>query len=211
MDPVMGWYEGAAPSGSRFARFSAEEALRMCEALEVTSLSLIGPSASDAPIGAVTEAFQAVCDRAAAFGARVHVEFVPFTAIPSLATAWAIVSGAERANGGVLFDTWHFFRGDPDFALLERIPGDRIFAVQIDDAAAEISGSLREDTVRRLLPGDGCFDLRGAVRTLYRTGALRAVGPEVISAELEAMPAVDAARLAGSRVRELVLAATTGA
>ena len=43
---------------------------------------------------------------------------------------------ADRANGGIVFDTWHFFRGDPDFDLLATVPGDRIYCVQIDDAAA---------------------------------------------------------------------------
>jgi hypothetical protein len=39
-------------------------------------------------------------------------------------------------------DTWHFFRSHPDFELLARIPGDRIFAVQVDAAAVEVRGSF---------------------------------------------------------------------
>jgi len=208
MDPIMNWYEGQAPAGSRFGRFGAAETLSMCEALGVASISPIGQATSDAPIGAVAEAFGELCDRAAAFGARVHLEFVPFTAIADLATAWAIVSEADRPNGGLLFDTWHFFRGVADFALLESIPGDRILAIQVDDAAPEIVGTLREDTARRLLPGDGCFDLGRALGVLARRGALRVVGAEVISPEMMAMEPAEAARLATSRVRAAVAAAS---
>ena len=63
---------------------------------------------------------------------------------------------------------------------------------------------MREDTQNRLLPGDGDLDLPRAVRALDRIGALRWVGPEVISPVTEAMPPVEAARVAVDRVRELI-------
>ena len=104
----------------------------------------------------------------------------------------------------ILFDTWHFFRGSPAFEDLEAVPGERIFAVQVDDALPDVIGSLWEDTQRRLLPGDGCFDLPRVLRTLARIGGLRLVGPEVISPQTAAMAPRDAARVAGDRVRRLV-------
>jgi len=95
----------------------------------------------------------------------------------------------------------------PDFELLATVPGDRIYCVQIDDAAAEPRASLRDDTNNRLLPGDGDLDLTRAVRALAQIDALRWVGPEVISPTLEAMPAVEVAQLAGDKVRELIATA----
>jgi sugar phosphate isomerase/epimerase len=204
LDPVMNWYGGAPRADSRFARFPLDEAMAMAEALQVVSITVIGQATSDLPLDEVAGPFGSVCDRAAGFGAQVHLEFIPMTAIPDLAAAWTIVEGADRANGGILFDTWHFFRGDPDFAVLEQVPGERIFAVQIDDAAAEVRGSMREDTQNRLLPGDGDLHLPRVVRALDRIGALRWVGPEVISPVLEAMPPVEGARVAVDRVRELI-------
>src|SRR5215207_385785 len=199
LDPVMNWYGGAPRADSRFARFPLDQALAMGEALQAVSITVFGQATSDLPLDEVAGPFGSVCDRAAGFGAQVHLEFIPMTAIPDLAGAWTIVQGADRPNGGILFDTWHFFRGDPDFAVLEQVPGERIFAVQIDDAAAEVRGSMREDTQNRLLPGDGVFDLTRAVRVLDRIGALRLVGPEVISPDTAAMPPVEAARVAGDR------------
>jgi sugar phosphate isomerase/epimerase len=210
MDPVTNWYGGAPATGSRFARFPADESLRMGEALQVVSITVIGQATSELPVEEVAGAFAAVCDRAAGLGAQVHLEFIPMTAIPDLATAWAIVREADRPNGGVLFDTWHFFRGTPDFDVLDRVPGERILAVQIDDAEAEVRGSMREDTQNRLLPGDGSFDLPRVVGALDRIGALRWVGPEVISPVTEAMPAVEAARIAGDRVRDLIARVRAG-
>lgn len=204
MDPVMNWHPATEPSRSRFARFTMDDALRMCEALRVVSMTAIASSTSAASGDELIELFGTLCDRAADVGALVHLEFIPMTPITDVATAWTIVGQADRPNGGILFDTWHFFRGSADFDALEAVPGERILAVQVDDALPEVVGSLWDDTQRRLLPGDGCFDLPRVLRTLVRTGGLRRVGPEVIAPETAAMPAADAARLAGDRTRALV-------
>ena len=94
--------------------------------------------------------------------------------------------------------------------MLAGIPGEKIFCVQLDDAAAVPQGSLREETSRRLLPGDGALDLVAAVQALHQIGALRWVGPEVISPELAAMPVLDAATLAMERTRAIMAAALAG-
>ena len=207
MDPVMNWYPDREPSPSRFAGVSTDDALEMCEALGVVSLSVIATASSAVPVPDLAGYFGRVCDRAAGFGAQVHLEFIPFTIVRNLRIAWDIVRAADRPNGGLLFDTWHFFRGEPEFTVLAQVPGDRIFCVQLDDATAEPHGSLREETSRRLLPGDGELDLVAAVRALDRIGALRWVGPEVISPELAAMPVLAAATLAVERTRALVAGA----
>ena len=207
IDPVMNWYPDREPSPSRFAGVSADDALRMCEALGVVSLSAIATANSDLPVPDLAGPFGALCDRAAGFGAQVHLEFIPFTVVRTLRIAWDLVRAAGRPNGGLVFDTWHFFRGDPEYDVLAGIPGDRIFRVQLDDAPATPWGTLREETSHRLLPGDGALDLGVALRALHGIGALRWVGPEVISPELEAMPVAEAAALAMARTRAAVAAA----
>jgi sugar phosphate isomerase/epimerase len=207
VDPVMNWHPSSGTSASRFAAFAADQSLRWVEVLEAVSLTAVAMDEADVPLEAMAPPFAGLCDGAAEVGAQVHLEFMPISCVATLREAWTIVRGADRPNGGIVFDTWHFFRGDPDFDLLATIPGDRIFCVQIDDAAAEPRASLRDDTKNRLLPGDGDLDLSRAVRALAEIDALRWVGPEVISPSLEAMPAVGAARLAGDKVRELIAAA----
>jgi sugar phosphate isomerase/epimerase len=204
VDPVMNWHPATEASRSRFAGFSTDEALDMSEAVGAISITAIASSTSAAPIDELIELFGSLCDRAANIGALVHLEFIPMTPIADLATAWRIVREADRQNGGILFDTWHFFRGSADYDVLATVPGDRILAVQVDDAHQAVTGSLWEDTQRRLLPGAGCFDLARVLQTLALAGGLRLVGPEVISPETAAMPAAEAARVAGQRVRELV-------
>lgn len=207
MDPVMNWYPHDPMPRSRFARISADDALRSCEELGVAALTVIAAPSPEVPVDALAERFAVVCGRAAAFGAEVQLEFMPFTVVPSLRIAWEVVRTADRTNGGLLFDTWHFFRGDPDFDVLATVPGDRIFCVQLDDAPAVPEADLRAETNRRLLPGDGELDLRRAVRALNRIGALRWVGPEVLSPELAALPVHQSAALAVHRCKGLLAAA----
>lgn len=204
LDGLMNWYAGEPLTTSRTAMFTADEVLRLCAAVRAVSLTVFARPTCEVPFDEVAESFRTLCDRAAVVGTNVMLEFMPMLAIKDLSTASAIVQTADRPNGGLLFDTWHFFRGNPDFAALDELPGHRIFAVQVADGGSEARGSLAEDTFHRRLPGDGCFDLPRVLRTLDRIGALGWVGPEVISPTTAAMPPTDAARTAVSRVRDLV-------
>ena len=207
LDPVMNWHEGVPRQGSRFGRVPVEEALRIARDLGVVALTVLAHAETDLSPALLGEAFGAVCDVAGQWGAQVHLEFMPMSAVTDLATAWQVVQAADRPNGGIAFDTWHFFRGTPDLAVIAQVPGDRIFTVQVDDALAEPQGSLREDTQQRLLPGDGELDLTGVLRALDRSGGLTWVGPEVISPRTAAMPPEQAALLARDKVERALAAA----
>lgn len=204
VDPLMNWYPGGGPPRSRFSRFSPQESLRMVADLGAVSLTAIGTGSCDGEASELAGPFGILCDQAADLGVLVHLEFIPMTVVSSLAVALQIVQGADRRNGGILFDTWHFFRGDPDFDVLARTPGELVFAVQLDDALPEVVGALWEDTQRRLAPGEGSFDLTRVVRALADIGGLHRVGPEIIHPHWAAMPPVEAAALAGEKTRAVL-------
>jgi sugar phosphate isomerase/epimerase len=197
IDPILTWVTPDEPPPGPLGEFTVDDVLRIGDAFGVTATSAIVIGADDVPVEAIAERFAALCDRVADHGWVVQLEFVPMSAVKDVATAWEIARLADRPNGGILVDSWHFFRGRPDFDALDAVPGDRVFAVQLDDAAAEVQGSMWDDTLRhRLLPGDGVFDLRRLIRALHDIGGLTAVGPEVISERMRALPPVEAARLA---------------
>jgi len=205
LDAVFSWLrpgdtlalEGTTP-------ITVDEAVRIADAMGIGLLNAIALRAAPLPAEAIAERFAAFCDAAARAGCRVHLEFAPHSAVPDIATAWEIVQLAGRGNGGILFDSWHFFRGRPDFEALASVPGDRLFAAQISDGTAEPVGHWFDETMhRRLLPGDGAFDLVRVVRTLDASGALALCGPEVISDDLHALAPEEAASLARDRLRGL--------
>ena len=169
-----------------------DELFRRGDALGIDSLTVLEPFGETLGPAAAATAFGRLCDRAADHGWRVHLEFIPFTGIPDLATAWDIVERADRDNGGLLFDTWHFYRGTADEELLRTIPGEKIYRVQVADAPAESQYALREESLHhRRLPGEGDLNLLSPIRTLDDIGGLNSVGIEVISDDLDERPATE--------------------
>ena len=137
--------------------------------------------------------FHDLCRRAADRGLSVGFEIVAWGNVTSVDDALRLLDGAP-ANGGLVIDSWHVFRGGIALGDLARLPPERILGVQIDDAAAEPSGPLPEDTLHRLPCGRGAFDLAG-----FRD-ALRAIGVdlpwcvEIIAPEIATMDAGRCAR-----------------
>jgi sugar phosphate isomerase/epimerase len=205
LDAVFSWLrpedtmalEGTTP-------VTVDESVRIASAMGAPFINAIALRGEPLPKDVIAERFAAFCDRAAEGGCGVHLEFAPHSAVPDVATAWEIVQLAGRGNGGVLFDSWHFFRGRPDLDALRSIPGERIFASQISDGTAEPVGHWFEETMhRRLLPGDGDFDLVPVVQALASIGALTVTGPEVISDAMHDLPPSEAALLAAERLSAL--------
>lgn len=148
-------------------------------ARSITVIEMFGVTPS---LDEAAEAFAALCDRAAADGLLVHIEFLPFGGIPDLASGLAIVEAAGRPNGKLTVDSWHLFRSGSTLADLAGISGECIGTVQINDAPARASGDLLHETMNgRLLPGQGEFDLPGFIRTLDAIGSRAPIGVEVFS------------------------------
>ncbi len=174
------------------AFLGTEEAdfFRAAEAIGVSSMTVFEPFGVRWPPEILAASLAAVCERARSSGLRVNVEFIPFLGIPDLATAWQAVSMSGASNAGIVLDTWHYFRGAPDHDLLASIPGGRIGAVQVSDAALAAAESLEIDCLHHRRPaGDGAFPLEEVLTVLQHTGGLNDVGPEIFSDAFDVRPA----------------------
>ena len=168
----------------------------------VTAVEMMGVTPS---LDEAAEAFADLCDLAARHGMKAHIEFLPFGGIPDLASAWAIVQAAGRANGGLTLDSWHFFRSGANFDLLEQIPGSRIHTVQINDAPAEPQSDLLHETMTaRLVPGQGSFDLPRFIGTLDRIGSTAPVSVEIFSAATSSSPMAEAIACWAPAARDII-------
>ena len=203
IDPLLRWVPGvelpdsADAAGAAFFAHDEADFLAVAEAVGARSLNLALVAEHEVARDRVAEAFAGVCDRGAERGLLVHLEFLPWTTLPDLAAALDVVERAGRANGGVTLDAWHHFRSGGDAAAVAAAPGDRILAVQLDDAPARPEADLVEETThRRLLPGAGELDLTGLLRSLQAIGSPAPLGVEVFSDALAAQPADEVARRA---------------
>ena len=125
----------------------------------------------------------------------MSLEFLPWSGIPDLPTAWQIVESCGRDNAGLMIDGWHWFRTGGDTSLLRQIPGERIGGVQLCDAPAKPEGDLLDEAMhRRLLPGHGDADLLSLVRCLDEIGCRAPLAVETFNDELMALPLDEASR-----------------
>jgi sugar phosphate isomerase/epimerase len=204
LDAVYSWLRPSDAFGED-QPLSVEDFLRLASEMGVQFINALAMRRrDDLSTDLVVERFAHLCHLASDIGCQVHLEFEPHSRLPDLASAWEIVRLAGCENGGVLFDSWHFFRGNADFQALESIPGARIFACQISDGATARVGHWSQEMLHhRLLPGDGVFDLTRAIRCLSASGGLTLCGPEVLSDELHALSPTPAARQASERMGAL--------
>jgi sugar phosphate isomerase/epimerase len=176
-------------------------AFHLADVFGVPTVQVAGTFSAPPPAADVAQAFGLLCDRAAAHGLQVALEFVPYTDIPDVVTAGAIIAAAGRPNGGLCVDSWHFYRGRPDLEALGGVPADRIFLIQLrpDDA------NRRHDAVRnRRVPGAGEFDLLAWLRAMDRPGLDATVSVEVYSDALAGLEPAAAASLAFTATREVL-------
>jgi len=209
IDAVTGWlpvrYPPRSPELKDFLDHHIDTAFEMASELGAESLLAIGCFDH----GAVdrrhqVECFGELCNRAADHDLRVGLEFIPMWGIPTLRAALEIVEAVNASNGGLVFDTWHFFRSDPDMELLGAIPEAKTFAVQMADASWQISGNLLEDCLaHRRLPGEGEFPLGSLIARLAGMG-ITDFGPEIFSAALDELSAGKAAALCAQSTRKLL-------
>jgi sugar phosphate isomerase/epimerase len=157
------------------------------------------------PLDVMTEAFAALCERAGD-DLTVALEFMPYSGVPDLATAWKIIYDADRVNGALIVDVWHWARAGMTPADLDPVPADRIVAVQLCDVLEHPMKPLRAESLgHRLPPGQGYGDAVGVVRALREKGVRpRVVTAEVISDELVSRGVVTAARTTADAAREVL-------
>jgi sugar phosphate isomerase/epimerase len=212
LDPAWWWLPGASEihippehDHERIFRYTELELFAVADAVGARSLNAVDVFGGPWSLDEAAAAFAGLCDRAADHGLLVHLEFLPWSRIPDLATAWQVVGAADRPNGGLMLDAWHYFRSDPDGALLRSIPGRSIVGVQLCDAPAtpEID-PLHATLHERLLPGEGELPLSTLLKDLQATGTTAPIGVEVFSDVLHAQDPEDVGRLAGTSLDPLL-------
>ncbi len=141
-------------------------------------------------------------------GLKVCIEWLPWSGLPTLKSAWEMIQEAGGDNLGLVVDTWHWLRqpGGPDPETLRQIPGDRIHCVQLDDTtvAGEGDDAMLESMTNRLLPGEGEVDWPSFLALLDEIGADPIWAPEVFNLGLMERGATEMARRIGESTRKVL-------
>lgn len=202
------WDEGAHREESDRVRHLLLEAAEVLGArhLKVT------PDGDDGPWDRQVWAarFGELAAQAQGVGARLGIEFFPWSNIKTLHDGLQLVADAGHDAGGVVIDTWHVARAHTPPSDLAAVPLDRIVGVELNDADAEVVGTLFEDTVhRRRYCGEGVFDLTGMIAALRTAGWNGPWGVEILSDEHRAQPVGEAIARAAASARNVLHEATS--
>ncbi len=179
------------------------QVLEAAESLEPRHLK-VTPDGDDGPWyrGRWAARFAELAAQAQDLGARLGIEFFPWSNIKTLQDGLQLVADAGHEAGGVVIDTWHIARAHTPIADLASVPVERIVGVELNDADEQVIGTLFEDTVhRRRYCGDGVFDLSGMITALRTAGWTGPWGVEILSDEHRSQPMASAVHRAAASGR----------
>jgi sugar phosphate isomerase/epimerase len=151
----------------RESLFDAAVALQASHIKVGTAFS--GPLTSVDPL---VEPLRQLSEETAGRGIRIAIGPMPFSMLATIPMAAELVRRVDNAACGIMVDSWHVFRAGTTLDELKTcLTPDIVVGVELDDADADVVGTLFEDTTNnRRLCGRGSFDLAGLVRTLTSLG-----------------------------------------
>ena len=146
----------------------------------------------------LVEPLRRLTAEAALRGSRIALEPMPFSMVGSVPVAADLMRKVDMPGCGLVVDYWHVFRAGTTLdELSASLTADQIFGVELNDAAAEVRGTLFEDTRdNRRLCGQGDQDVTGFIQALEFLGFKGPWGVEILSDEHRALPVKEALRVA---------------
>jgi sugar phosphate isomerase/epimerase len=172
----------------------------------------IGDLGNDcADVARMTDEFAALCHQAAQRGTNVLFEMLPaqFSRAPSLDAVLAICTGAGARNGGIMLDNLHLQRtGTAPQDIVRKIGPGIPLGVEINDGMLAMPVKFQDSVVnKRLLPGDGEFDIAAFLHAAWTHGYDGPIGVEVLNEYIRKWPLETAATEAFAKARRVVTAA----
>ena len=108
-----------------------------------------------------------------AYGLTMNLEPMPWTHLPTLASAQKLIAASGQHNVGILVDAIHFWRAGESLDALRALAPQQLNYMQLCDAPARIptdTGELiYQARCARRVPGEGELDLRGLLAALPPT------------------------------------------
>jgi sugar phosphate isomerase/epimerase len=206
---LLDWYctdaRKAASDEIRALLLDAAEILR-ARHIKIADL---GNDCADVP--QMTEAFAPLCRQAAERGTNILFEMLPaqFSHAPSLDQVLALTRGSGERNGGIMLDNLHLQRiGIGSEEIVRKLEAGDLIGVEINDGARAMPLNFLDSVVnKRLLPGDGEFDIAAFLQALWAVGYDGPIGVEVLNEYMRKWDLKTAATEAFAKTQRVVTAA----
>jgi sugar phosphate isomerase/epimerase len=169
----------------------------------------LGNDCADVP--QMTEEFGVLCGEAKERGTNVLFEMLPaaLSRAPSLDAVLAICRGSGADNGGIMLDNLHLQRtATPPEDIVRKLPRELPLGVEINDGTLALPVNLVDSVInKRLLPGDGEFDIGAFLQAVWTRGFDGPIGVEVLNQYIRKWPLETAATEAFAKTTRVVTAA----
>jgi 2-keto-myo-inositol isomerase len=145
-----------------------------------------------------------LCDIAAEHGVGLGFEFLgqPDCSVPTLDLAEEIVRTAARDNLGLVIDSFHFYAGGSNVAMIEKLDPRQIYIFHINDAE-DLPRAQIEDR-HRLLPGLGILPLGEMIAAFRSIGYDGVASVEIFRPEYWERDPFELAREAHTAAEQIV-------
>lgn len=164
-------------------KFKEQICFHMCDLFGVDSINC--GLMENYSVEHTAQKLRELCHRAGKY--TIGVEPMPYSGLPNVKKAWAVVKEADCDNAKLLLDSWHWIRANQSYdpEILADVPVEKIVGVQINDVQAHPYAVpvLRDESMHdRMSPGTGHGDTAGFIKMIREKGVQPSVmGVEVIS------------------------------
>ena len=118
----------------------------------------------------LADLLHALCELGQHYDIRMNLEPTPWSGIPTLASALAVIRLCGHRNARLMIDTLHADRSGASLADLAAVPAELVDVVQVCDAAgprpADFETMIHQARNERAYPGEGDLDLAGMLAVL---------------------------------------------
>lgn len=194
-------FDGTTPAQVARSLDRAERKFDLMEELGTELILVCSNVQPDAigDVGALAEQFHQLAERAGRRGMRIAYEALAWgSKVKLFSQAWAVVERVGHPALGLALDSFHTLSLRDDPRLIVRLPGERIFYVQLADAPWVNTDVLTHSRHYRCFPGQGEMDLTGFMRAVLDAGYTGTISLEIFNDEFRSAPArataVDAMR-----------------
>lgn len=124
-----------------------------------------------------------IADMYAQFGVKLALEYLPWLPqLKSINDSRLFLEAVAHPGFGIVVDTWHFTHSEDSWEDLQALPIEQVSYVQFDDHPPLQTDDLIAETVgRRVMPGQGSFELERFCKIFQDKGYEGPVSCEVLS------------------------------
>jgi 4-hydroxyphenylpyruvate dioxygenase len=128
-------------------------------------------------------------ERAAQRGFRIAYEALAWGKnVSTWSHAWKIVQQVNHPAVGLVVDSFHTLAKEDDYKGIAKVPGDKIFFVQLADAPILKFDLLSWSRHFRLFPGQGALPVMDFVRTVVDSGYSGPLSLEIFNDDFRSAP-----------------------